>query len=501
MAEIQKVKEKHEDELLELENCVSVGVGKKEVGGMETDEDAIVVGVKEKIPEDKLDSNQIVPPEIEGFKTDVQEVGAITAPPNVEHEEMPKKGKSRKDKWRPVPEGVSTAHEDVTAGTSSFILVDDEGSEFPSSNNHVLANSNKGEKGDSILQPGPADDGELPDDKCGELEDFVMVEDGVKVDLAWEKPTAEFENKLLGLGVPEGPIKKVEVGDELRAKTGRTTQVTRGKVRQAHATVKVRYGELGVITFEDQILTEKMLSPGDSGSPAAYEDDGKERPAALGFAGSDRVSVFNRIENVEKESGMKVKTEEGPPAPPNRFYGHVFINDKPAPKGTLVEVERKDSSWQGGVETGSGEDWDDNYYDINVPAGEGAPGEPAGTAIFYVKGIKAAEHEIVSGEVTELNLRVEERPTAEVTLTLEKKAEKEGRIRAEVQDSEGNSLIQSTVSIEGPVDREKSTKDNNIAVFEPVPIGSYTVTGSKSGYESDSKEISEEDFTSSEEKG
>ena len=139
---------------------------------------------------------------------------------------------------------------------------------------------------------------------------------------------------------------------------------------------------------------------------------------------------------------MKVKTEEGPPAPPNRFYGHVFINDKPAPKGTLVEVERKDSSWQGGVETGSGEDWDDNYYDINVPAGEGAPGEPAGTAIFYVKGIKAAEHEIVSGEVTELNLRVEERPTAEVTLTLEKKAEKEGRIRAEVQDSEGNSLIQ-----------------------------------------------------------
>jgi len=498
MAEILEVKEEHEDELLELENCVSVGVGKKEVGGMETDEDAIIVGVKEKVPEEELDKGQIVPPEIEGFMTDVQEVGIVTAPPNVEHEEMPKKGKSRKDKWRPVPEGVSTAHEDVTAGTSSFILVDDEGNEFPSSNNHVIANMNKGEKGDPILQPGPADGGKLPDDKCGELEDFVKVEDGVKVDLGWEKSTVEFENKLLGLGVPKGPIRKVKVGDELRAKTGRTTQVTRGKVKQAHATVKVRYGELGVITFEDQILTEKMLSPGDSGSPAAYEDDGKERPAALGFAGSDRVSVFNRIENVEKESGMKVKTEEGPPAPPNRFYGHVFINDKPASKGTLVEVEKKDSSWQGSVKTGSGEDWDDNYYDINVPAGEGAPSEPAGTAVFYVKGIKAAEHEIVSGEVTELNLRVEERPTAEVTLTLEKKAEKEGRIRAEVQDSEGNPLIKSTVSIEGPVDRKKSTGDDNVAVFEPVPIGSYTVTGSKSGYESDSKEISEEDFTSSE---
>ena len=32
MPEILEVKEKHEDELLELENCVSVGVGKKEVG-------------------------------------------------------------------------------------------------------------------------------------------------------------------------------------------------------------------------------------------------------------------------------------------------------------------------------------------------------------------------------------------------------------------------------------------------------------------------------------
>ena len=73
---------------------------------METDEDAIIVGVEEKVPEEELDKDQIVPKEIEGHPTDCQEVGAITAPPNVEHEEMPKKGKSRKDKWRPVPEGA-----------------------------------------------------------------------------------------------------------------------------------------------------------------------------------------------------------------------------------------------------------------------------------------------------------------------------------------------------------------------------------------------------------
>jgi len=346
MVEIQRVKEKHEDELLELENCVSVGVGKREVGGMETDEDAIIVGVKEKVPEEVLEEDQIVPPEIEGFKTDVQEVGLVTAPPNAEHEEMPKKGgkKSRKNRWRPVPCGVSTAHEDVTAGTSSFILVDDEGNSFPSSNNHVIANSNKGKKGDPILQPGPHDDGELPDDKCGELEDFVMIEEGAKVDLAWEKPTAEFENKLLGLGVPEGPIRKVKEGDVFGAKTGRTTQVTRGKVRQAHASVNVRYPEpIGVVTLKDQIITEKMLSPGDSGSPATYEEDGKERPAALGFAGSSRISVFNRIENVEEESGMKVKTEEeGPPAPPPHATITLKLEKEKEGKGRiLVHVEEK----------------------------------------------------------------------------------------------------------------------------------------------------------------
>jgi len=59
---------------------------------MKTGEDAIIVGVKEKVPEEELEEDQIVPPEIEGFKTDVQEVGLVTAPPNVEHEEMPKKG-------------------------------------------------------------------------------------------------------------------------------------------------------------------------------------------------------------------------------------------------------------------------------------------------------------------------------------------------------------------------------------------------------------------------
>jgi len=373
---IEDVKEKYEDELLELENCISVGIGKKETKGMETDEDAIIVGVTEKKPEEELDDDQIVPRKIEGYKSDVQEVGLITAPPNVEHEKMPKKGgkKSRKDKWRPVPAGVSIAHEDVTAGTSSFILTDGEG-DYPSSNNHVDANSNQGEKGDPILQPGPADGGKLPDDKCGELRGYVKVEDGVTVDLAWIKPTAEFENKLLGLGVPEGPIRKVEVGDELGAKTGRTTRVTRGKVKQAHASVLVRYPDpLGRVKLKDQIVTEKMLSPGDSGSPGTYEDDGKERPAALGFAGSSRISVFNRIENVEEESGMKVKTkEEGPPAPPPHATITLKLEKKKEGKGRIIaHVEEEET----------GDPIEDATVNIRGPVDRTKKTDKDGNAVF-----------------------------------------------------------------------------------------------------------------------
>jgi len=42
MAEIQKVREKYEDDLLKLVNVVGVETGLKEVGGEETDETAIM---------------------------------------------------------------------------------------------------------------------------------------------------------------------------------------------------------------------------------------------------------------------------------------------------------------------------------------------------------------------------------------------------------------------------------------------------------------------------
>jgi len=291
----------------EYENVVSVDIDEKIKNGVPTGEEALSFGVKEKLPKEdvieEFSKDELIPSEIDGVQTDVVEEGEPTAPPNTDNEQIPKKGKSRKKKWRPIRPGISIGHIDITAGTENGVL-EDEG-EFVYSNNHVLCNSNQGEKGDIITQPGPYDvpDDEDPEDyKCGELADYVKVEDGCTVDLAWMEPTVDYNIKTLGLGNPTG-TKGAEREDRI-VKSGRTSAITHGKVLKPHAAVKVRYPDpIGVIVLKNQIITTKMLSPGDSGSEGRLDPEGK-LVTALGFAGSSKVSVFNRIEEVMKESGM-----------------------------------------------------------------------------------------------------------------------------------------------------------------------------------------------------
>ncbi|HMQ52556.1 MAG TPA: hypothetical protein PKE64_09775 [Anaerolineae bacterium] len=74
---IQAVKKQHEEGLLQLANVVGVGLGFKEVGGQTTDQIAIIANVSRKLPLDQLDPRDVVPPQLEGVPTDVQEVGSL----------------------------------------------------------------------------------------------------------------------------------------------------------------------------------------------------------------------------------------------------------------------------------------------------------------------------------------------------------------------------------------------------------------------------------------
>lgn len=75
----QKIKAKYEQELLKLANVVGVGVGYKVVGGQPTNTISIVANVTAKKPLGQLAWQDIVPVELDGMLTDVQEVGRFKA--------------------------------------------------------------------------------------------------------------------------------------------------------------------------------------------------------------------------------------------------------------------------------------------------------------------------------------------------------------------------------------------------------------------------------------
>jgi hypothetical protein len=78
IAKIKKIKEKVEDRLLQIPGVNAVGIGPKSTGGRLTDAWAITVMLNKKRPLDEIPPDEIIPSEIEGIKTDVDECGPIT---------------------------------------------------------------------------------------------------------------------------------------------------------------------------------------------------------------------------------------------------------------------------------------------------------------------------------------------------------------------------------------------------------------------------------------
>lgn len=79
IAQATAVQTRYEDMLLRLPNVVGVGVGLIYQGGSPTGEVGLVVMVERKLPAAQLASAERIPPELDGVRVDVQEVGAISA--------------------------------------------------------------------------------------------------------------------------------------------------------------------------------------------------------------------------------------------------------------------------------------------------------------------------------------------------------------------------------------------------------------------------------------
>jgi len=70
---IESVKEKYEDRLMQLPNVTIVGTG------MKGENEVIKVFVTHKVPESQLQPHEVIPKTLDGYETDVEESGVVTA--------------------------------------------------------------------------------------------------------------------------------------------------------------------------------------------------------------------------------------------------------------------------------------------------------------------------------------------------------------------------------------------------------------------------------------
>jgi hypothetical protein len=231
-----------------------------------------------------------------------------------------------KRRRRPLEAGLSVGHVDVTAGTLGFI-VDDADAYYVLSNNHVLANVNRGEPGDLIVQPGPLDPpgqpGTSPDEFIGVLDRFVPIsfQRANLVDCAVAELHADLEfysgwtEALPGVVRGIAPL-TIDDLDRPVKKAGRTTGVTSGRITQVEVDrLQVDMADPGappqIAQFSDQIEVQgdggdPFSQPGDSGSLIV---DGRGRAVALLFSGGPSddgldLTFANRIETVLAKLGV-----------------------------------------------------------------------------------------------------------------------------------------------------------------------------------------------------
>jgi hypothetical protein len=190
------------------------------------------------------------------------------------------------------------------------------------SNNHVIANTNNGRFGDCIAQPGPFDGGKCPADQIAILERFVRINfasgavNYVDCATGWAWPARVRRELLFVSGgmrrffrigsVPVRPVLGMAVG-----KSGRTTQLTSGRITGVGVTVNVGYGGGRVAHFRDQIAIRAhsgdFSRPGDSGS-VVWTWDSARRPVGLLFAGGGGTTFANRMDRVVAALGINLVT-------------------------------------------------------------------------------------------------------------------------------------------------------------------------------------------------
>lgn len=203
----------------------------------------------------------------------------------------------------PLRIGSSLAHFNVPAGTlGCFVTHKVTGARGILSNNHVLANVNKGKYGDGIRQPSKADGG-TNSNLIATLEQFVpMLSSRTNyLDCAWASlprnggRALSFRDIFNSADVLVNKLCSINPvlawPDMQVVKVGRTTGYSEGSVDAINVNnLNVRYGNNIRVRFDRQIQIKSLsrshfARPGDSGAVVL---DSNSAPVGLLFSGSDK---------------------------------------------------------------------------------------------------------------------------------------------------------------------------------------------------------------------
>ena len=309
------------EDLFKVKNVIAIGPGHKFKDGKDTGEDALVFLVEKKEDQDKLSAEDIIPPEIGGIRTDVEQA------------EMPNKlDDDRKSAWEYIFGGLSVGNVKITAGSTTLtarrkgtspdltdfpdIELSIHGSVQPGetvivSNSHVFCSDPTKDVSDQesrdIAQPGRHHDPNSP--VRAELLGHVLIQLDKPnyCDSAFARVLdKKTDTEVIGIGKP------TELADsEVGAIWGASTMhgLTRGTVRMVNAAVKVSGHGPEPVLFVGQTITSHMLEPGASGSSAFI--DGTTRLTGQGHAGSVDISVFTPIKQVFTPLDLELIQEDG----------------------------------------------------------------------------------------------------------------------------------------------------------------------------------------------
>ena len=303
------------DQLLSYPNVIGHGIGRERTGGEYTGELCVIVYVAQKVPEDELDEDDVIPSEFCGSRTDVQE----TTAPNVDDPDEYEPRGNRDELIDPWAGGVEIGDEDNTPlGTGGTGVVEYDGRLGFVTNRHVVCDEDDDCTGANIVHPASGN-------KIGEVYEIGQLnpdaeDDDENVDFAFVEfdGGVDYTDRLFGIDRITNyrdPNFK-----ERYVKTGVRTGFSSGLLDARDVTLEGDYGFEDTVTMTglDKYITD--VAPGDSGGiiGKVNETDGSFRMTGLVTLMNDEGDVHpdSPVYYTHPVSDLREKGYEPDPAQP-----------------------------------------------------------------------------------------------------------------------------------------------------------------------------------------